>query len=106
MDRLRDILGRRVRSLREQRRLSQEELGKAAKLGGKYIGMIERAEKAASFDAIERIADALEVECYELFVPVHRRTDTIERKIRSLIEAETRGGDSRIEGFLRALMLA
>jgi transcriptional regulator with XRE-family HTH domain len=102
---LREILGRRVRMLREDRRWSQEQLGKAARLGGKYIGMIERGEKAASFEAVERIAKALKVECYELFVPLDRRSEAVERHVKGLLAARPRD-DARLDEFLEALLAA
>lgn len=105
MESLRDILGQRVRSFREARHLSQEQLGKAAKLGGKYVGMIERAEKAASFETIERIAGVLGVQCFELFVPLQRRTSAVERKVKSLL-ADKGGNDANVDEFLKALIFA
>jgi transcriptional regulator with XRE-family HTH domain len=105
MDNLREILGKRVRAFREARGLSQEQLGKAAGLGGKYIGMIERAEKAASFDAIERLAKAFRVDGYELFIPLHRRTDAIERRVRELLRVKGEP-DRRVDEFLKVLLLS
>lgn len=52
------ILGLRVRLLREERHLSQEELAELANLHRTYIGQIERAEKNVSIQTIEKIAEA------------------------------------------------
>lgn len=59
--------GERVRELRKQKDISQEELAHKADLHRTYIGMIERAEKNLTLLNIERIANALEVNISELF---------------------------------------
>jgi transcriptional regulator with XRE-family HTH domain len=61
--------GERVRDLRKERRLSQEQLAFKADLHRTYIGMIERAEKNITLINIEKIAIALEVSVTELFKP-------------------------------------
>ena len=53
--------GHRVRQLRTELRLSQEELAERAAVHRTYIGMIERAEKNITLENIEKIAKALEI---------------------------------------------
>jgi transcriptional regulator with XRE-family HTH domain len=62
-----NIFGQRVRQLRKEKNLSQEELSFKADLHRTYIGMIERAEKNITLINIEKIAKALNVEIKELF---------------------------------------
>jgi transcriptional regulator with XRE-family HTH domain len=65
-----DILiafGERVRELRKQKGLSQEDLSFKADLHRTYIGMIERAEKNITLINIEKIVNALNVDIKELF---------------------------------------
>jgi transcriptional regulator with XRE-family HTH domain len=67
---LRNIIikfGERVREIRKEKELSQEELAHKADLHRTYIGMIERAEKNITLLNIEKIASALEVNIKELF---------------------------------------
>lgn len=59
--------GEKVRFLRKERNLSQEELSFSANLHRTYIGMIERAEKNITLINIEKIANALNVDIKELF---------------------------------------
>jgi len=64
-----DILNRfgdKVRLLRKDKNLSQEELAEKAGLHRTYIGMIERGEKNTTLINIEKIADALEISTSEL----------------------------------------
>lgn len=58
--------GERVRVLRKQKGLSQEELAFKADLHRTYIGMIERAEKNITLLNIQKIATALELSLTEL----------------------------------------
>lgn len=53
--------GERVRKLRKEKGISQEELSFRADLHRTYIGMIERGEKNITIVNIEKIAKALEV---------------------------------------------
>jgi transcriptional regulator with XRE-family HTH domain len=53
--------GQRVRELRKEKKLSQEDLSYRADLHRTYIGMIERAEKNITIINIEKIANALEI---------------------------------------------
>lgn len=58
--------GERVRELRLEQKLSQEELAERAGLHRTYIGMIERAEKNITLTNIEKIANALGVAIKDL----------------------------------------
>ena len=59
--------GEKVRDIRREKGLSQEELAYQAGLHRTYIGMIERAEKNITLRNIEKIANALEVNIIDLF---------------------------------------
>lgn len=59
--------GEKVRELRKEKAISQEELAYRAKLHRTYIGMIERAEKNITLLNIEKIANALKVSINDLF---------------------------------------
>lgn len=58
--------GQRVKDIRKEKKLSQEELSFKANLHRTYIGMIERAEKNITLLNIEKISIALDVEVSEL----------------------------------------
>ena len=63
------IFGNRVKEIRNEKGLSQEQLSFKANLHRTYIGMIERAEKNITLINIQKIANALEVEIIELLKP-------------------------------------
>src|SRR5260370_29659345 len=58
---VRKFLGQRLRELRKQRGLSQEQLGDRSSLSGKFIGEVERGDKSISIDSLYRVSVALEV---------------------------------------------
>jgi transcriptional regulator with XRE-family HTH domain len=58
---LREVMARNLRRLREESGMSQEELAHRAGLNRNYIGMLERAENAPTVDVIEKLAAALQV---------------------------------------------
>lgn len=58
--------GEKVRELRKQKGLSQEQLAEKADLHRTYIGMIERAEKNITLINIHKIACALGIDISEL----------------------------------------
>jgi transcriptional regulator with XRE-family HTH domain len=60
------LFGLRVRQLRMERGLSQEQLGYDCGLHRTYVGQIERAEKNITLRNIAKIAKHLEVNIAEL----------------------------------------
>lgn len=63
---IRRVLATNLRSLRQQRGLSQEELAHLASIDRGYIGSIEREKYAVSIDKLDQIAKALKVEASDL----------------------------------------
>jgi transcriptional regulator with XRE-family HTH domain len=61
------LLGRRIRSLRNTKGWTQQELGNRADVNYKFLGEIERGQKNPSFNVLTKIGTALEVELPELF---------------------------------------
>ncbi len=61
------LLGRRIRSLRNEKKWTLEELGEIANTNHKHIGEIERGQQNPSFAVLAKIASALGVELQELF---------------------------------------
>jgi transcriptional regulator with XRE-family HTH domain len=62
----RSILGRNVRRLRQQRKLTQEQLAFEAEIDLTYMGGIERGKRNPSLLVMARIADALGVPLLKL----------------------------------------
>lgn len=58
-DRLAKSIGQRIRALREEQGLSQEQLVAKCRVHRTYVGMVERAEKNISVAALAKFAKAL-----------------------------------------------
>jgi transcriptional regulator with XRE-family HTH domain len=59
--------GHRVRSIRESRGLSQEQLAELARLHRTYVSSLERGQRNVGLDNILALADALGVPAAGLF---------------------------------------
>lgn len=60
-------LGQRIRELRTQRHMSQEELSFKAGISPAHLGQIERALKNPTIDTIAKISVALDIPIADLF---------------------------------------
>lgn len=67
MDALRKEFGKRLRTLRRQAGLTQEQLAEAAEVSVDFLSLVERGVNAPSFDNLEKLARALGVSVRELF---------------------------------------
>ena len=61
------IIGQRIRNYRTQIGLSQEKLAELAGCHPTYIGQLERGEKNATLESVEKIASAMDISLSELF---------------------------------------
>ncbi len=62
------IFAANVRAYRLEKNISQEKLAELAGLHRTYISAVERERRNISIDNIEKIAEALEVDAYTLFI--------------------------------------
>ncbi len=58
---LRQVVAKNLRRLRQDKGLSQEELADRADINRNYVGMLEREEHAATVDMLEKLAEVLDV---------------------------------------------
>ncbi len=61
------IIANRLRSLREERKLSQGDIEKRTGLLRCYISRVENGHTVPSIDTLEKLAAALEIPLYQLF---------------------------------------
>ena len=61
------VIGQRIRNYRTAASLSQEKLAELSRCHPTYIGQLERGEKNATIESIEKIASALNVSLSKLF---------------------------------------
>lgn len=69
MAELKRTFGLKLKALRQQTKLSQEELAEVCGVSTETISFIERGIHGPRFDLLERLAKALDVEVWQLFKP-------------------------------------
>jgi len=62
------VFGNNLKNYRKKLGLSQEKFAEKCKLHRTYISSIECYKRSISLENIQRIADALEIETYKLFM--------------------------------------
>jgi len=62
------VFGTNLKRLREAKGISQEAFSELCGLHRTYISAVERQRRSISLENIQRIADALDVETYVLFI--------------------------------------
>lgn len=62
-----ELLGSRIKSLREYRKMTQEQLAERAGMNPVYLSNIERGKENPTLNVIIRISIALKIEMWELF---------------------------------------
>lgn len=65
---LKTILGKNVKYHRYRKNLTQERLAEILEVSPNYVGRLERGQHSPSLDKIERIAKALGIKAFELFL--------------------------------------
>jgi len=71
MSDIRKRLGRRIRSLRADRGLSQEQLAEKAGISAKYLGEVERGVGNISFDRLSGLAGVLGIPLTDMLETEH-----------------------------------
>lgn len=85
-------VGQRIRNYRNQRGLSQEKLAEISGCHPTYIGQIERGEKNATIESLEKISSALEISLASLFEKIgsESNTDNIPLKCYELLLSKSK----------------
>jgi len=76
---IRDILANNLKENRKKCGLSQAKLAEKANITTQYIAMIEVSRKFPTPEMLDRLAKALEIETYQLFIVKPSPEDAMER---------------------------
>lgn len=68
------VFANNVKKYRTKKSLSQEAFAEKAGLHRTYISAIEREKRSIALENVQKIADALEIETYLLFVDTNKDT--------------------------------
>ena len=80
---LRTIFGKNVRIYRSHRNWSQADLAEYANISINFIGDIERGKKWPHPETMTKLADALEIKVFELFIEENKEPNTETKNIMS-----------------------
>ncbi|MCO5168353.1 MAG: helix-turn-helix domain-containing protein [Planctomycetes bacterium] len=102
-------LGQRLRALRTQRGLTQDGLARLARVDRVFLGQVERGEKGAGIETLDKLARALGVAPRELLDfgrpqqdPPTTNKDRLLRRLEALLRDAPKEELERFEALARA----
>ena len=103
MSEIAKIIGQRIRNYRTQKGISQEKLAELSGCHPTYIGQLERGEKNATLESVERISSALDIPQSTLFEKIEgigSESDNIPLKCYELIASKSKAQQEQIYKIL------
>ena len=103
MSEIAKVIGQRIRNYRTQKGFSQEKLAELSGCHPTYIGQLERGEKNATLESIERISSALDIPLSTLFEKINGisdEADNIPLKCYELIASKSKAQQEQIYKIL------
>ena len=82
---IREIFAKKLRENRRQCGFSQEKLAENVGISTQYLAMMEIARKFPSAEVLERLAMAMNINVYELFLIDHSPRDELEQLRKDII---------------------
>lgn len=76
---MKKLLGKRIKELRQQKKLTQEELSELLDIGERNLSKIECGVNFVSAETLEKLASALGVKYKDIF-DFENLTDTVDKK--------------------------
>ncbi len=95
MTNIQELFGKRLRHIRKQKAMTQEELSDKSKLSIQYIGEIERGKRNPSLSSVKDIALALDVTVPDMFNVEEFQLSTGEIR-EKLIEQISKADDEKL----------
>lgn len=91
MSEIAKIIGQRIRNYRTEKGLSQEKLAEMSGCHPTYIGQVERGEKNATLESVDKIASAMGVPLSKLFEKMGEdSSDSIPLKCYELVASKSK----------------
>ena len=85
------LFGKRVRALRKNKGLSQEELAEKTDISSKYLSRVEMGQHFPSIDTLDKLANALKVELKDFFEFAHEGRSS--RELREILSGLLKEAD-------------
>ncbi len=101
MSEITKTIGQRIRNYRTEKGLSQEKLAEMSGCHPTYIGQVERGEKNATLESIEKITSAMNVSLSKLFEKIgENNSDSYPMKCYDLIASKTKSEQEHLYRML------
>lgn len=101
MSEIAKIIGQRIRGYRNEKNLSQEKLAEMVGCHPTYIGQVERGEKNATLESVEKIASAMSVPLSKLFEKISEDvSDGIPLKCYELVASKSKSEQEHLYKML------
>lgn len=101
MNKIAKIVGQRIRNYRTEKGLSQEKLAEMSGCHPTYIGQIERGEKNATLESIEKIISAMGIPLSKLFEKIgENNADSFPMKCYELIASKSKSEQEQLYKIL------
>ena len=92
---IKELIGARIKSIRDAKGMTQERLAEVMDINSKYLSNIERGKENPTLDMLIKLANALEVEMWEMFdfgheVSLKELRETMSRFLKELDDEKLR----------------
>lgn len=98
-------LGDRLRELRQDRAMSQEQVANIAEITTAFLGQVERGTKNITVRTLEKVCNALNVTLPEFFSTVKERDKSIDDISSQILHQLNDKTDSEKQAILRMIKL-
>ena len=92
-------VGKRLREVREAKKLSQGDIERRTGLLRCYVSRVENGHTVPSVETIEKLARAFEIPTYQLFIGVDEKPSPVPHAIRTAGKEKSFGSTSKEQKF-------
>ena len=96
MKEIMEVFGKRLKQLRKERKMTQEELAEKLSLHNSYIGLLERGERIPSLITLDKIAKYFGVKSSDLIME-EKKSDKFSMKQKELLYIVRDGSQDEID---------
>ena len=82
---IKEILAANLRENRRKKGLTQEKLAEMADISLRYLAMLETGDGFPSAEVLEKLAEALDIEAFELFYPSSTPEGALSHLVQTII---------------------
>ena len=94
---LREIFAKNLRNNRRRCGFSQEKLAEKTKISTQYLAMMEIARKFPTAEVLERLAMAMDIKVYELFLIDHSPREELELLRQEILQDINNSIDDKLQ---------